>query len=236
MERIPESGAIDSRDEVVSYDIVSKRFLRTVEELFVRRCLKLLAKVRKTKNPLILDVGTGTANVPIRMIHKLPPAVIVAMDLSLNMLERARQNIADEEHQDRILLVIGDAKNLPFKDDSFDLVYSHSMFHHLVDPLITVQGIIRVTKRGCCFIIRDLRRPPGFLLEWYVRIFGFRYDEIMKDMYRESLRAGFTRQEMAGIVGRIKGAVTRARSFFITHVGLEGVKSDSGQTVARENG
>ena len=86
MERIPESGAIDSRDEVVSYDIVSKRFLQTVEELFVRRCLKLLAKVRKAKNPLILDVGTGTANVPIRMIHKLPSAVIVAMDLSLKML------------------------------------------------------------------------------------------------------------------------------------------------------
>lgn len=122
------------------------------------------------------------------------------------------------------MLVIGDAENLPFKDDFFDLVYSHSMFHHLVDPRTTVQGIIRVTKRGCCFFIRDLRRPPGFLLEWYVRIFGFRYDEIMKDMYRESLRAGFTRQEMAGIVGSIEGAVARVRSFFITHVGLEGVR------------
>ena len=215
---------MDSRDEVVSYDIVSKRFLRTVEKLFIRRCLKLLAKGKKAKNPLILDAGTGTANVPIRMIRKMPSSVIVAMDLSLNMLERGRQNIADEELQDRILLVIGDAENLPFKDDSFDLVYSHSMFHHLVDPRTTVQGIIRVTKRGCCFIIRDLRRPPGFLLEWYVRIFGFRYDEIMKDMYRESLRAGFTRQEMAGIVGSIEGAVVRVSSFFITHVGLEGVR------------
>jgi len=215
---------MDSRDEVVSYDIVSKRFLRTVEKLFIRRCLKLLAKGKKAKNPLILDAGTGTTNVPIRMIRKLPSSVIVAMDLSLNMLERGRQNIADEELQDRILLVIGDAENLPFKDDSFDLVYSHSMFHHLVDPRTTVQGIIRVTKRGCCFIIRDLRRPPGFLLEWYVRIFGFRYDEIMKNMYRESLRAGFTRQEMAGIVGSMEGAVARVRSFFITHVGLEGVR------------
>ena len=215
---------MDSRDEVVSYDIVSKRFLRTVEKLFIRRCLKLLAKGKKAKNPLILDVGTGTANVPIRMIRKLPSSVIVAMDLSLNMLERGRQNIADEEFQDRILLVIGDAENLPFKDDSFDLVYSHSMFHHLVDPLTTVQGIIRVTKRGSCFFIRDLRRPPGFLLEWYVRIFGFRYDEIMKDMYRESLRAGFTHQEMVGIVGSIEGAVARVSSFFITHVGLEGVR------------
>ena len=219
---------MDSRDEVVSYDIVSKKFLRTVEGLFVRRCLKLLAKGKNAKDPLILDVGTGTANVPIRIIRKQPSAVIVAMDLSLNMLERARQNIADEKLQGCILLVTGDAENLPFKDDSFDLVYCHSMFHHLVNPLIIAQGIIRVAKQGCCFIIRDLRRPPGFLLEWYVRIFGFRYDEMMKQMYRESLRAGFTRQEMAGIVGRIKGAVVRVHSFFITHVGLEGTKSDSG--------
>ena len=172
---------MDSRDEVVSYDIVSKRFLRTVEGLFVRRCLKLLAKGKNAKDPLILDVGTGTANVPIRIIRKHPSAVIVAMDLSLNMLERARQNIADEKLQGCILLVTGDAENFPFKDDSFDLVYCHSMFHHLVNPLITAQGIIRVAKQGCCFIIRDLRRPPGFLLEWYVRIFGFRYDEMMKD-------------------------------------------------------
>ena len=219
---------MDSQDEVVSYDIVSKRFLRTVEGIFVRRCLKLLVKGKKAKNPLILDVGTGTANVPIHMIRRLPSAVIVAMDLSLNMLERARKNIADEKLQDRILLILADAQNLPFKDDSLDLVYSHSAFHHLVDPLIAVEGIIRVAKQGCCFIIQDLRRPPGFLLEWYVRIFGFRYDEMMRHMYRESLRAGFTRREMAGIVGRIKGAVARTRSFFITHVGLEGTKIDSG--------
>jgi ubiquinone/menaquinone biosynthesis C-methylase UbiE len=168
------------------------------------------------------------------MIRKLPSAVIVAMDLSLNMLERARKNIADEQLQDRILLILADAQNLPFKDDSLDLVYSHSVFHHLVDPMIAVKGIIRVAKQGCCFIVQDLRRPPGFLLEWYVRIFGFRYDEMMKKMYRESLHAGFTHREMAGIVGRIKCAVAKTCSFFITHVGLEGIKTDSGRSVARK--
>ena len=195
---------MDSQDEVVSYDIVSKRFLGTVEGLFVRRCLRLLDKNKKAKNPLVLDVGTGPANVPIRMVRRLPSAVIVAMDLSLNMLERARQNIANEKLGESILLVSADAQNLPFKDNSFDLVYSHSMFHHLVDPLIAVKGIIRVAKQGCCFIIQDLRRPPGFLLEWYVRIFGFQYDEMMRNMYRDSLRAGFTRREMAGVAARIK--------------------------------
>lgn len=235
MERIPRSGAIDSRDEVVSCDIVAKRFLGTCKELFVRCCLKLLAEGKKANPLLLLDIGTGTADVPIRMIGKLPSAVIVAMDLSLSMLERARQNIADEELQDRILLVLGDAENLPFKDDSFHLVFSHSMFHHLVNPWIALQEIIRATKQGCCFIIRDLRRPPGFLLEWYVRIFGFRYDEIMKHMYRKSLRAGFTRREMLGIAGRIKGAVTRVRSFCITYVDLEGLKSDSGESLFNPN-
>ncbi|HUU27995.1 MAG TPA: class I SAM-dependent methyltransferase [archaeon] len=227
MKRLPETGAMDLPEEVVSYDTLSKNFLGLVEKKFVRRASDLLSKTEHLNSPLILDAGTGTANIPLRFIHDLSPGRFVALDLSLNMLKKARSNVRDKGLQERIFLVCADAEKLPFRNDSFDLVYSHSTIHHLPDPLQAVSEMIRVTKRDSHFIIRDLRRPPALLLECYVRIFGFRYDRLMKKMYRDSLRAGYTYQEMKKLAKESENAVTKARRFFVTHVGLEGLKCDS---------
>ena len=224
MERLPETGAMVSAEEVEAYDRLSKKFLGLVEKKFVRRSLKLLNGKKVQEDTLILDAGTGTANIPIRFVRQLSSARLVAMDLSLKMLEQARSNIKNEGLEGRILLVCADAERLPFRNESFDLVFSHSTIHHLPRPIQAVTEIIRVTREGCRFIIRDLRRPPSFFLELYVHIFGFCYDRLMKSMYRESLRAGFTYKEMKNIASQVRGVVVKTRRFFITHVGLEGCR------------
>jgi ubiquinone/menaquinone biosynthesis C-methylase UbiE len=234
MKREPEPGAMIAPEEVDAYDRTSKKYLKLVEKKFVKRVFNLLAQRKLLKEPLVLDVGTGTANIPIRFVHELSPAHFIAMDKSITMLKKARSNINDIGLRKRINLVCADAESLPFKEDSCDLVYSHSTIHHLVDPLKAIGEMVRVTGKGCQFIIRDLRRPPAFLLEFYVRIFGLGYDELTKKMYRESLRAGFTYKEMKNLARQIQNASVRARRFFITHVGLEGVCYDSGQPEEEE--
>jgi ubiquinone/menaquinone biosynthesis C-methylase UbiE len=225
MNRIPENGAMNDPDEVDSYDRLSKNFLGLVEKLFVNRAITLLKRSKLQENPKVLDVGTGTANIPIQFARKVPAAHIIALDLSNNMLKKARSNIKEAGLENRIFLICADANQLPFKDESFQLVICHSIIHHLSNPLPTIHEIIRVTNKGFRFIIRDLRRPPSLILELYVRIFGFHYDWLMKKMYRESLHAGFTFNEIKKITGSIKGAFIRARKFFITHVGFEGIRN-----------
>ena len=146
--------------------------------------------------------------------------------MSLNMLKKAKSNIKETGLEDRIFLVCADADYLPFKNETFHFVCSHSTIHHLSDPLQAIHEMIRVLRKESRFIIRDLRRPPSVLLEMYVRIFGLPYDWLMKKMYRESLRAGFTFNEMKNISKSIKDAVVIARRFFITHVGIEGIRRD----------
>lgn len=225
MDRIPEIGAMDDPCEVDSYDRLSKKYLGLVERLFVVRAFSLLKKTKARDNPLILDVGTGPANIPIQFARKVSSARIIAIDLSQNMLKKARSNIEEARLDNCIILICADAERLPFKDESFQIVLCHSTIHHLSNPLLAINEILRVVKKGSRFIIRDLRRPPSVILELYVLIFGLPYDWLMKKMYRESLKAGYTYKEMKELASRVKGAFVKARRFFITHVEMEGVRN-----------
>jgi len=224
MKRVPETGAMNDPDEVNSYDRLSKQYLKLVERSFINRACSLLKKTNCSENPLVLDVGTGPCRIPIHFAGIMPSARFVAMDLSQTMLRKARSNIYKAGVENRIELLCAQADNLPFRDGYFDLVISHSIIHHLVNPLPAIGEIVRVTKRKCPFIIRDLRRPPFPFLELYVQIFGFPYDSLMKKMYRESLHAGYTFREMKGLAHRLRDVSVKARRFFITHVGIEGIR------------
>jgi len=224
-ERTPEVGPMDEPEEVDSFDRLSSRHLGVVERPFVSRMVSLLRKSDARGKPLVLDVGTGPANIPIRFLRKNREARMVALDLSPNMLKKAKSNISAAGLEGRVLLVCADAQRLPFGDGTFDLVVSHFTMHHLSRPLAMLGEIVRVTREGCRFLVRDLLRPRPFLLEFYVRVFGCRYDRMMRKMYRESLKAGFTFREMRELAGKVNGASVRPGRFFVTEVGMEGVKT-----------
>ncbi len=225
MDRQPEHGAMDLPEEVESYDLLSRRYLGLVERRFTRRAGALMDR-DGSPWPLVLDVGTGPANIPVRFIREVRPgALVVAVDLSEKMLARARENIRQAGLQHCILPVLADSTALPFREGTFRLTLCHSMLHHLPEPLPSLQEMVRVTARTGTLLIRDLRRPPAWLVNWYVGLFGARYDSLMRRMYRESLHAGFTRRELRALARQVQGASLKVRRFFVTHFELEGRRS-----------
>lgn len=92
----------------------------------------------------VLDVGTGTgfaASVFDELGHD-----VTGVDLSPVMLANARKNIA-ERHR-TIRLQEADAENLPFDDNTFDLVVSRHVLWTLPNPEKAISEWIRVTKPG----------------------------------------------------------------------------------------
>jgi ubiquinone/menaquinone biosynthesis C-methylase UbiE len=69
----------------------------------------------------VLDVGTGTGSGAAIVVRRFPDARVVGVDLSEEMLERARVNVAGAEFRR------ADASSLPFPDGSFDLVAHANM-------------------------------------------------------------------------------------------------------------
>jgi len=73
----------------------------------------------------ILDICCGTGSVVLAFAEYCPDALVVGYDFSHGMLRKAQEKDADT----RAVFVEGDAAELPFSDNSFDLVScSHALY------------------------------------------------------------------------------------------------------------
>ncbi len=111
--RVLEPEAMETAEEVRQYDAMDHT------EVNGRFVADFLAAHGPCRGGEILDVGTGTARIPIALAQADPQARIVALDLSENMLEQARINIAAAGLLSRIRCHKGDAKSLLIQASSW---------------------------------------------------------------------------------------------------------------------
>jgi len=101
----------------------------------------------------ILDVGTGRGDVPLAFARRGWPTV--GLDIHPDVLRIARRETVREP---LVEIVAGDARSLPFADDSFDVAHCSLFVHHLApaDAVRVLRELRRVARRGV--VINDLRR------------------------------------------------------------------------------
>ena len=103
----------------------------------------IVGNLRLTGSETALDVATGTGI----MARDLAPHVAHAtgIDVTPEMLDEARRQAADR-NVTNVTFVDGDATELPFPNDHFDLVISRIAIHHFVDPTVELGEMRRVCK------------------------------------------------------------------------------------------
>ncbi len=152
----------------------------------------------------VLDLGTGTALIPIELCRRYAHCRVMAIDLAVAMLDLARINIEIAGLTSRIQLGQVDAKQMPFRDEMFDAVISNSIIHHLPQADSCLAEAVRVTKTGGQLFVRDLLRPESEprLVE-LVQTYAGRENEHSQQLFGDSLRAAFTLAEIRGLIGRL---------------------------------
>lgn len=114
---------------------------------------------------LEVPIATGVLTIPF--YKNLDQAHIICMDYSEAMLKEC-QNKIDTLNLNHIDLIRGDVGNLPFEDESFDIVYSLYGFHVFPDKERAFKETYRVLKKGGiftgCFYIKDERRLSDFII------------------------------------------------------------------------
>ena len=154
IERIPvEHGVFKGIQEAEHYDRESRWWMRNVVEQFAAA-----AERWGVADGRVLDVGSGSGLVTIRLAAMLPGAQITGLELCPPVLERARQNAADSGVDGRVEFEMGSAEEMPFADDTFDMVVCLSTLHLLDNPVNMLDEVQRVLKPGGRFYIRDYRR------------------------------------------------------------------------------
>lgn len=193
IERILEPEVMDTMEDALEYDAMD---FTEVNTSFAERAVELLPA-----EGLILDLGTGSARIPILILQRNPKLKIIAVDLSENMLKVGKLNVEKYNYSSNIKLEIVDAKKLPYPDNYFDAVISNSLLHHIPDPLPVLKEINRVSKSKSGMLIRDLIRPESLsIVEDLVQQYAADCDDHQKKLFRDSLIAAFTIDEIKILV------------------------------------
>ena len=103
----------------------------------------------------VLDIGCG-AGVDAIIAAKLtgPSGTVTGIDLVPEMLARASEN-ARLAGVDNVTFRESSAEQLPFPDNSFDVVISNGVFNLVVDKVKALGEVLRVLKPGGRFMLAD---------------------------------------------------------------------------------
>lgn len=197
--RVLEPEVMDTACEAEDYDSMDHR---DVNRRFVD---DFLGVPGLEAGPLrILDVGAGTAQIPIELAGRGRGDHITAIDLAEEMLRVARRNVAAAGLTGSIALERVDAKSMPFADATFDAVISNSIIHHIPEPLSVFREMKRVVRPGGILLVRDLLRPADpSTLERIVRQYAGPANPHQQAMFRDSLNAALTLSEVQHLLAEV---------------------------------
>jgi demethylmenaquinone methyltransferase/2-methoxy-6-polyprenyl-1,4-benzoquinol methylase len=115
-----------------------------------------------------LDVATGTGDVAIDAATRYPDIRVTGLDFAPEMLGLGRVKIEKKHLSDRIRLLEGDALNLPFPENSFDVSGISFGLRNIPDRTLALKEMMRVVVPGGQVMVLDMTYPRiAFLKEIY---------------------------------------------------------------------
>jgi ubiquinone/menaquinone biosynthesis C-methylase UbiE len=209
--RVLEPEVMDTPEEARDYDSMDH------SEVNRRFAAEFLA-VWDSRGP-ILDVGTGTAQIPVelcrqyretdaasagRVVRMFGPIRIVAIDLADHMLALARRNVERAGLTANITVEKADAKRFAYPDGHFGAVISNSIIHHIPEPFVCFAEMHRVCSPNGILFVRDLLRPEDeTTLRHLVDTYAAGANEHQRKLFAASLHAALTLDEVRELVGRL---------------------------------
>lgn len=202
--RVLETEVMDTAEEARDYDAMDHSTVNRVfvDDLLAANVIPSIGEVDPL--PEILDLGTGTALIPIELCRRYTDCRVMAVDLAEHMLELAHYNIEIASLTHRVQLDKIDAKGLPYASDRFAAVISNSIIHHIPQPLAALAEAVRVTQSGGSLFFRDLLRPETIAdVKRLVETYAGQENEHSRQMFDDSLRAALSLDEIRSLVSQL---------------------------------
>ncbi len=145
-----------SMDEVVLQTVAERLEFRATDAGYVAVSQAYFDHLPLSPPCRVLALGCGTG-VEVRALRRRAAAgvVIVGVDHSAALVQRARRETADEGLGDHVEYRVGDAHDLPYAEAEYDVVTMHTLLSHVEDPGRVLAEGRRVLRPGGTLAVFD---------------------------------------------------------------------------------
>lgn len=181
--------------------------------LYILWKYKFIKIIQPIQGQNILDVATGTGDIALQMA-KHDPKHIFAVDISKKMINKCIKKIKKYNKNDRISCIMADATNLPFSNQSFDIITIVFGIRNIEDPMIAIKEFYRLLKpNGKLYIVEFFKNnviQKNLIIKFYIKnilpIFGNLISNNNKaySYLTESIYDFFTPEEFAFVLSAEK--------------------------------
>jgi demethylmenaquinone methyltransferase / 2-methoxy-6-polyprenyl-1,4-benzoquinol methylase len=168
------------------YDFLNHFLSFGTDYFWRRKAIKMISKYKK--NPVILDVATGTADLALASI-KIDPVKVTGIDISEKMLEIGKSKILKKGLGDRIELVKGDSESIDIENNTFDVTMVAFGVRNFADPLKGLSEMCRVTKPGGIIMVLEFSKPSGYFFRNLYNFYFLRILPLFGKVFSKDSRA-----------------------------------------------
>ena len=143
--------------------------------------MELCTEAAKYVNPdakELLDIGCGAGNYTLKMLSKISNLNCTLNDLSMPMLQRAKERVSVQT-KGTVTLLQDDMRNLDLPDNHYDIILAAATLHHLRDDAdweAVYDKFYKTLKPGGSIWISDLITHDSTPL---AKLFGDRYKDYL---------------------------------------------------------
>ena len=147
--------------------------------------LSIAKKLNPTK---VLDIATGTADIAIKL-GSIPNCEVVGVDISEQMLNIGRKKIRKKNLQKSVSLQNGDAENLNYNDNFFDLITIGFGVRNFQDLEKGLGESFRVLKPDGALIVLETSMPENKIIRMLYSFFTRTYIPLMASIFSKDKSA-----------------------------------------------
>ena len=143
-----------------------------------------ISSVQPKESDIMLEIAAGTCACGRAFAPYLQ--TVVCLDTTTAMLQIGKQ-AAQDSRLDNMVFVKGNAEELPFLDNSFDILFSRLAFHHFTDIESIFREMVRVLKPGGKFVLIDMEAAEQTLRKSEDEIETLRDPSHLKNLSRNEM-------------------------------------------------
>jgi len=136
--------AIERMDQKAAQEEISSSLYQQNWIAYVNRLIEL-GDLQKKKT--VLEVGCGWGRILVGLAGFCPHLNLMALDIRTGLLHFAKQVVFKETGISIGYWTVGDAENLPFRSNTFDMVYCIRVLHYLISPRKALREFFRLCKK-----------------------------------------------------------------------------------------